>query len=121
MLCGVLNWPGPVAAFAPGLQPVAVLVDLGDARIDVAVADVSVAGGVPRDVGHLAEHAVDGRQRRVRMLQRRGVLVGRFLLAAEHHRDAALRREFDDHVRALVGDPDVVVRSTFTVCANDHA
>ena len=49
------------------------------------------------------------RQRRLRTLQRSGVLVGRFLLAAEHHDDAALGIELDHHVRALVDDPDVVL------------
>ena len=36
-------------------------------------------------------------------------LVGGFLLAPEHHQDAAFRVELDDHVRALVDGPDVVV------------
>ena len=44
------------------------------------------------------------------MLERRRVLVGGFLLAAEHQGDAPLGRELDDEVRALVGDPDVVRR-----------
>ena len=35
--------------------------------------------------------------------------VERFLLAAERHRDAAVGTELDDHVRAFVGHPDVVV------------
>ena len=48
---------GLVAGLAPGLEPVAVLIDFRDARIDVAVADVGVAGGIPGHVGHLAEHA----------------------------------------------------------------
>jgi len=37
-------------------------------------------------------------------------LVRGLLLAAEHHSDAALGRELNHHVRAFVGDPDVVVR-----------
>ena len=57
--CGVLNCPGPVPVLAPRLHPVAVLVVLGDARVDVAVADVDVALRVPGDVGRLAEQAVD--------------------------------------------------------------
>ena len=36
-------------------------------------------------------------------------VFGRFLLAAEHPHDAALRVEPDDHVRALVDGPDIVV------------
>ena len=39
---------GLVAGFAKGHEPFAVLVDLGDARVDVAVADVGVAGWRPR-------------------------------------------------------------------------
>src|SRR5215469_11697738 len=46
---------GPVAAIAPGLEPFAVLVGLGDPRIDVAVADIGVVGGVEGDVGDLPE------------------------------------------------------------------
>ena len=48
---------GTFAAVAPRFEPVAVLVDLGDARIDVAVADEGVAGGVESRVGDLAEAA----------------------------------------------------------------
>ncbi len=43
------------------------------------------------------------------MLERLGAFVGGFLFAAENHDDAAFGVEFDDHVRAFVGDPDVVV------------
>src|SRR5271154_6611760 len=42
------------------------------------------------------------------MFQRARPLVGRLLFAAEHHVDAAVRRELDDHVRAFVGHPDIV-------------
>ena len=100
---------GLLAAVAPRFQPVAVLVDLGDARIDIAVADEGVAGLVPGHVGDLAKPAVLGGQRRLRMLERLGVFVGGFLLAAEHHDDAALGIELDHHVRALVGHPDIVL------------
>ena len=43
------------------------------------------------------------------MLPRLGVFVRGFLLAPEYHHHAALRVELDDHVRALVDGPDVVV------------
>ena len=49
------------------------------------------------------------RKRRVRMFERRCVLVRGFLFASEHHLDPALGIELDHHVRALVGDPDIVV------------
>jgi hypothetical protein len=100
---------GLVARFAPGLKPVAVLVGLGNPRIDVAVADVSVASGIPSDVSDLAEKAINGRQGRFDVLERLGAFVGGFLLATEHKRDTAFGIELDDHVRALVRDPDVVV------------
>src|SRR5260221_4581363 len=100
---------GLIPGFAPGLEPVAVLVDFGDARIDVAVGDVNIASSIPRDVGDLAEHTIGGRQGRLDVLEGLGAFVGGFLLAAEDHDDAALGIELDDHVRAFVGDPDVVV------------
>ena len=37
-----------LAALAPGLDPVAVLAELGDARVDVAVADIDVRRSGPR-------------------------------------------------------------------------
>src|ERR1700694_3622922 len=97
-----------VAVLAPGLDPIAVLAELGDARIDVAVADEDVAGRIPGHVGRLAEAAVLERFRRIDALVRLGLLRG-FLLAPEHHLHAAFRIELDDHVRALVGGPEIVV------------
>src|SRR5713226_9063397 len=104
---------GLVAGFAPGLEPVAVLVDFGDARIDVTVADVRVASEIQRNIGYLAEHAIDGRKRRLDVLERLGGFVGGLLFAAEDHDDAAFKVELDDHVGAFVGDPDVVVLVDF--------
>src|SRR2546422_4816398 len=104
---------GLVARFAPGFEPVAVLVDLGDARIDVAVADVSVAGGIPSHVRNLAEHAIDRSKGWLDVLERLGAFVGGFLLATEDHHDAAFGIELDNHVGAFVGDPDVVVLIDF--------
>ena len=65
----------PSSGLAPRHQPVALLIYFGNSRIDVAVANVGVPGGVPGNVGHLAKHAVDRRQRRPHMLQRLGTLV----------------------------------------------
>ena len=42
-------------------------------------------------------------------LQRPGAFVRGFLLAPEHHRHPALGIELDDHVRAFVRGPDVVL------------
>src|SRR5260370_23279577 len=81
---------GLIAGLAPGFEPVAVLVNFGDAGVDVAVADVRVAAGIPRDVGDLAEHSIDGRKRRLDVLERLGALLRSLLLAAENHDDAAI-------------------------------
>ena len=43
------------------------------------------------------------------MLPRLRLIVGRFLPASEYLRHASGRIELDDHVRALVDGPDVVV------------
>ncbi len=104
---------GLIAGFAPGLEPVAVLVDFRDAGIDVAIADVRVTHGVPRNIGNLAEHSIDGRERRLDVLERLGAFIGGFLLATENHDDAAFGIELDDHVGTFVGDPDVVVLIDF--------
>src|SRR3984885_8385641 len=90
--------PRLVSRFSPRLNPGAVFVDLGDARIDIAVADVGVTGPVPCHVGYLAEHSVYRRQGRVRVRERPGFLVRGFLLAPEDHGYAALGIKFDDHV-----------------------
>src|SRR5256886_10408654 len=95
-----------VAGFAPRLEPVALFVDFGDTRIDIAVADVGVARGVPRDVGDLTEHAVDRRKRRLDVLERLGTFVGGFLLSARNQDDAALGVGIYGHVRALVRPPN---------------
>src|SRR3954470_3141394 len=112
---------GLIAAVAPRLDPVARLVDLGDARIYVPVADEDVALRIPGHVGDLPEAAVLGGKRRLRVLQGRGVLVGRLELAPEHQRDAALGIELDDHVRSLVRDQMLSWGSIRTVWANDQA
>src|SRR5579862_4105386 len=83
-------------------------VELGNPRIDVAVADVDIAVRVPGDIGRLAEQAVDRRQRWIDVLPWPGIVSG-FLAAAEHPLDAAGWIELDDHVRALVDGPDIVV------------
>src|SRR5258708_16382826 len=56
---------GLVAGFAPGFEPVAVLVHFGDARIHLAIADVRVAGSGPGDRGDLAEHPIESGNRRL--------------------------------------------------------
>src|SRR5262249_61269043 len=58
---------GTGAASAPRFHPVAILIVFCDAGIDVAVGDVDVPFGVPRDIGRLAEESIHRGQRWVRM------------------------------------------------------
>src|ERR1700722_203367 len=104
---------GLVSGLTPGLKPIAVLVHLRYARVNVAVADVGVPCRIPRHVGHLAKHSVHWRQRRFGMLERLRALVRGLLFASEHHQHVALGIELDHHVRTLVRDPDVVFRIDF--------
>jgi len=53
MRCGELTWL--VSRFTPRLQPIAIFIDLGNSRIDVTVADISIAGGIPCHIRHLSE------------------------------------------------------------------
>ena len=101
--------PGLVAWFPPRFQPVAIPVDLCDARIDVTVANVGVSIRIPRHVCDLSKHPILGGQRRIGLLQWRSAIIRRFLLSAEHHRHAPFRIELDHHVRAFVRNPDVVL------------
>src|SRR6266542_2111124 len=94
--------------FAPRLHPVAVLVVLGDARIDVSVRDVDVALRVKRHVGRLPETAITRRKWWRNALPWFRVVRG-LLLAAKHPLHATGLVELDDHVRALVDGPDIVV------------
>src|SRR5258706_8566123 len=95
--------------FAPGLHPIAILVEFRDARVDISVRNVDVAVGVPRYVGGLAEHSVYRRKRRVGVLRGFGPLIGRFRPASEDPYYPACLIELDNHVGALVDGPDIVV------------
>src|SRR5262249_57454207 len=77
----------------------------------VAVADVDVVVGLPRDVGGLAEHAVDvhGRLAAAAAIVRLGRIVGPLGPPAEIHRHVARRIELHNRVRAFVDDPQTVV------------
>src|SRR5205807_4543435 len=82
-----------VARLSPRFEPVAVLIDLGDAGVDVSIADVGVSGCVPSHIGHLAKHSVHGWQRR--FLQWPSSIIRSFLLAPEYHDHAALGIELN--------------------------
>src|SRR5436190_22461908 len=107
---GYVDSPTKSTCVGPGVMQseLGALIVLGDARVDIPVGNVGVALRVPGHVGRLTEVAVHRRQRRIWMPERLGA-VGRFLFAPEHPHDAALRVEPDDHVRALVDSPDIVV------------
>src|SRR5206468_12251799 len=80
-----IELPRSRAASAPGFHPIAILVVLRDAGIDVAIGDVDVPFRIPRHVGRLAEKPVHRRQGRIDVLPWFAVLVGRFLPASEDH------------------------------------
>src|ERR1051326_8769439 len=61
-----LTWPVPW--LAPRFQPVALLVYLCDSGIDIAVANVGVALGIPCHIGYLSEQSILGRQRWLHLL-----------------------------------------------------
>ncbi len=91
------------------LDEAPVLVVLRDARVDVAVGHVDVALRIPRDVGGTVEAVRLGR-RRLRLHRRRLDARHRLGPAAHGHHHPAFRAELDDHVRAFVHRPDVVLR-----------
>src|SRR5262249_38511964 len=92
---------------APRFYPVPILVELRNARVDVAVADKNVALWIPCHVCRLAELSVDGGSRGIDACPR-SAFIRRFLLTSEYHRHAAFGIELDDHVGAFVDGPDIV-------------
>src|SRR5579883_2705125 len=72
-----------LSVIAPLLHPIAVLVELGNTRVDVAIADENVALRIPGHVGGLKEGAGLSRKRRTRMFQWMGIFIGRFRFTAE--------------------------------------
>src|SRR5260221_6357417 len=83
------------AARAPHHQELAVLVELGDARVAVAVADEEGPVGQPRDVGGALE---------VR------AVVARLVARAQRHQQLlAVVAELPDLMMDVVDDPDVVL------------
>src|SRR6185436_3160197 len=99
------------AAHAPPLDPIAVLVELGDTGVAITVADEDVVVGIPRDVGRAAEVAIDVRRHRGTADDRLEVvrLVRPLRTPAEIQRDVAGRIEFRDRLRSFVDRPEIVV------------
>ena len=100
---------GRRAFVAPRHDPVATLAVLGHPRVDVPIGDVDVSGRVPGDVGGLAEQSINRRKRRIDVLPGLCFVIGGFLSAAKDHQHAARFAELDDHIRAFVDCPDIVV------------
>ena len=80
-----------LAGRAPALEPISVLIELGDLRIEVAVANVDVIVFVPGDVGGTVEIAVHRGWRRIGMPVAR--LVRTFVAAPQVHHHHSLRIE----------------------------
>ena len=104
------------AARARLLDETAVAVELDHPRIAVAVGDEDVAGRIPAEISRAAEDVGLGRRGR-----RAGAAAVRPSVASGRARAPSppgLGVELDDHVRAFVYGPDVVVPVTRTACAN---
>src|SRR6187549_1864551 len=99
------------SARPPRHHPVAVLVELRDPRVPVAIADVDVVVGVESDIGRSAEVPVDVHWRRCPVSTDRYVIV-RFVrslrAAAEIERYITSGVEPYRGMRSLVDDPQVV-------------
>ena len=89
-------------------QEPAVLVELHDAVIAVAIGNEDVALRIPSDIRRAAENIF--LCRRVRSVGRRDCAFDCRRPAAEHHQKFALRAELRDGVRAFVDRPDIVLR-----------
>jgi len=88
-------------------EEAAVLVELHDAVVAVAVRHEDVALGIPADIGRAAENIfLCGL---VGAAGRRDDAVDGGRPAAEHHQDLALGAELGDHVAPLVHRPDIVL------------
>ena len=96
------NSPGPGALLAPGLDEIAVPVELDHLRLAASVAlhHEDLAGRAERQVVGLVEQA------QMAIL----VHLARVPAHAQHQHDAPLRAELVDHVRGDVGRPDIVLR-----------
>ena len=74
-----------ITRLAPGFQPFAVRIHLGHARIDVTIADIDVARGIPGHVRHLTEHTVNCRQRGLSAEEAVALIVNGFVKDVLQH------------------------------------
>ena len=88
----------------PRLDPVAILVHLGDARIDVAVAEIYVVFRIPRHIGWPVIESIDSP-----LFGRRGSLELEAFISLrpppEIHEDVPGRIELHDRIRSFIDDP----------------
>ena len=98
-----------VAARADRLDEAAVLVELHDARVAVAVGHEDVALRIPADVGLPMERVRPVGARVLTAARHQRQLLERIGPLAEHHQQLAVGAELLDDVGAFVDGPDVVV------------
>src|SRR5213596_2216914 len=102
MLCGVSNWLGPLPGSPKDFTQSPFLSNFATRELMYP----SLMKMLPW-VSHVT--SVDWRARRVDALPWFGAIVRSFLLAAKHHRHAAFWIELDNHIRAFVDGPEVVL------------
>src|SRR5271154_1860384 len=127
----------PAPSGAPGLDELAVLVELGDPGVAEAIRHVNVTSRVPGDVGgplkqialrprtvgisasatsrwtfgsRAAPSSATGFRRRCRRCDRQSRYALRLVLPAQQHLNPPVLVELDYHARHLIHNPDVVLR-----------
>ena len=106
MLCGRLNWPGPVPGSPQDASSSPLRGKAVHAGVAVAVRDEHLAAARDRDVGHHIERA--GRVQDRRFADPEAGL-GRPRGVAQRHQELAVGRELAHGVVEVVGAPDMVV------------
>src|SRR5690242_6752608 len=108
------------APSAPGLNEDAVFVKFSDAGVSVAIGDENISGSIPghiggaievisRDAGAVAASAATFAATTFSTRGRRGDIDG-LRFPAHSHEHVTIGIELDDHVRAFIHDPDVILR-----------
>src|ERR1700758_311536 len=97
---------------APGLNEHAILIEFRHPRGYRAIGYEDIPGGVPSHIGR-AEEIVPGETSAAAPslgVRRTNGIVDRLRFSAHGHHHAAFWIKFDDHVRAFIHYPDVVLR-----------